>query len=77
MDSDNVESVKDSLQEIEFEYNLDLTETISDLLDQEDERENSNENLIDSSMNRTLKPLEELFDDSEIESMFSNLMEEE
>lgn len=77
MDSDNVESVKDSLQEIELEYNLDLTETISELLDQEDERENSNENLIESSMSRNLKPLEELFNDSEIESMFSNLMEEE
>jgi len=77
MDDDNIESIKDTLEEIASEYEIDLSDKIEEIEEKITEKEESNENIIDSKIESLIEPLEDLFDDNDINLMFSNLLEEE
>lgn len=77
INNSNMKSRRESLQEIQNEYNIDLNDTISELKEDVSEFEESNQELIKSKMDSKHNPMDNLFNETEIEQMFSTLLEED
>lgn len=76
MDDENMESTKETLEELQNEYDVDLNEIIEDIESKITEKEEYNEKIIGGKLKR-MNSTEEIIDKAEIKLMFSSLLEED